>query len=149
MADKTFGFGEVLDLTGVSRSQLIYWTQAGLITAGVREAQGTGHHRVFSFHNLVEVAVAIALARWGVAVPTIRRVVTALTQTEGPSPGETSDQLVFVTGDPATSRGIWAGTLEAFVGEVQTAFLINEPVGMLINVGRIIRELAQRIGRKR
>ena len=74
---------------------------------------------------------------------------TALDQTTGPSPGETSHQLVFLTGDPATPSAIWTGTHEEFVGEVQTAFLINEPVGMLINVGRIMRELAERIGGER
>ena len=71
MLNDTFGFSELIQRTGVPRTRLIHWTQAGLIKAGVREAQGTGHHRVFSFYNLVEVAVANALANYGIDVATL------------------------------------------------------------------------------
>ena len=135
MLDATFQFGEVLALTDVSRSQLIYWTQKGLITAGVRAAQGTGHHRLFSVRNLLEVKVARALARCGVKVPSIQRVLTAIGTAGGGASGVTTDRLVFLMGDPASPVAVWAGTRVEFVSKLQTAFLLHEPVGLLINVG--------------
>ena len=41
--------------TGAPRSQLTHWTNTGLISAGIAEAAGTGHHRVFSLRDLVEI----------------------------------------------------------------------------------------------
>ena len=73
-------------------------------------------------------------------------MLTAIEGAVGPSPGETSDQLVFLTGDPETPSAIWTGTREEFVAEVETAFLIHAPVGMLIDVGRITQALTERIG---
>ena len=143
--NRPFQFGEVLELTGVSRSQLIYWTHRGLITAGVRKAQGTGHHRLFSFGDLVAVAVARALARCGVTVPSIRRVLTAIAPAVGAA-DETSDRLAFLMGDPASPHAVWVGTRDEFVAELQTAFLINQPVGILIDVGRIADTLDTDIG---
>ena len=128
-------------------AQLIYWTQAGLITAAVREAQGTGHHRLFNFHNLVEVAVARALARAGLTLPGIRRVLTVLTPPGNQPSGETGDALLFLTGDLTQPRAIWTGTRVEFAAELDSAFLINDPVGLLIDVGRIARDLAAHMGR--
>ena len=142
----SFGFGQVLTLTEVTRSQLIYWTHAGLIAAGVREAHGTGHHRVFSFSDLVAVAVARALARHGMTLPSMRRVLTALTPTTPASPAGSADQLVFVMGDRTSPVSVWTGTRAEFAAELQTAFFINDPVGTLIDVGRISRALADRVG---
>ena len=147
MRDRIFGFGEVLDITGVLRAQLIYWAHAGVITAGVREAQGTGHHRIFNFHNLVEVAVARALARAGLTLPGIRRVLTVLTPPANQPSGETGDHLLFLTGDPAQPGAIWAGTRMELAAEIDSAFLINEPVGLLIDVGRITQQLAAHVER--
>ena len=142
----SFGFGQVLALTGVTRSQLIYWTHAGLIAAGVREAHGTGHRRVFSFSDLVAVAVARALARHGMTLPSMRRVLAALAPAAPASPGGADDHLVFVMGDPTSPGAVWTGTRVEFAAELQTAFFINDPVGTLIDVGRISRALADRVG---
>ena len=147
MGDPTFSFGEVIDLTDVPRAQLTYWVQSGVITAGVRETQGTGHHRLFDSHNLVEVAVARALARAGLTLPGIRRVLTALTAPANQTSGETDDHVLFLTGDPTQPGAIWTGTRMEFAAELHSAFLINDPVGLLIDVGRITRDLAAHVGR--
>ena len=99
MGDRTFGFGEVIDLTGVPRAQLIYWTQAGLITTAVREARGTGHHRVFSFRSLVEVAVAAALAQYRMSVRTIGFVLRAIGDPTHRA-GRDRATVAFVMGSP-------------------------------------------------
>ena len=145
MPDQAFGFGEVAKLTGVPRTRLIHWTQAGLITAGVREAQGTGHHRVFSFRNLVEVAVANELAQYGIGVTTIRRVLTMLPTAAFSPRGATPDGLILL-GDPAGAGGVWVGTRDELATELETPFLINAPVRILINIGQIQLELTGRLG---
>ena len=144
--NRTYGFSEVTRLIGVTRNKLIYWTQAGLITASVREAHGTGHHRVFDFANLMEITVAGVLARYGMALAGIGHVLAEVRKAVRQPPDQARDQLIFVMGDPKHSDGIWTGRREEFAAELDTAFLVHEPVGILIDVGRITRELRQRTG---
>ena len=143
MNQQIFGFGDVMTLTGVARSKLTHWVQSGAVAAGIREASGTGHHRVFSFANLVAVAIAAALARNGVTLAGIQRVLAAL---PAPLPVGPDDLLLFVMGDPAHAGSQWAGARAEFVAELRHTFLIHEPVGILIDVGRIIQTLTAQIG---
>jgi DNA-binding transcriptional MerR regulator len=62
---REYSFADVLRLTGVGRSQLVTWTDKGIIIPGITNTTGTGHHRRFSFRNLYEVAVAAQLSAHG------------------------------------------------------------------------------------
>jgi hypothetical protein len=63
---REYTFGEVLSFTGASRSQGIHLTAKRIIAPDFGDSAGTGHHRRFSFYNLVEYALAADLARVGV-----------------------------------------------------------------------------------
>ena len=89
--------------------------------------------------------MANALAQYGIAVATIGHVVHALPTVRVRSPGATPDQLMCLVGDRARG-GVWVGTRDELATELNTAFLINEPVGMLINIGRIRQDLSGRVG---
>ena len=147
MPNDTFGFSELIHLTDIPRTRLIHWTQAGLITAGVREAQGTGHHRVFDRHDLFEVAVANALAQYGVSTATIGRVLGALRKATPRPWGGTPDQLLLLAGDPASPGAVWVGTRDELAAELKKPFLLNAPAGILINIGQIQQELTDRLGK--
>lgn len=142
----TFTFGDILRLTGAQRTQLIYWTQAGLITAGIRAGDGPGHHRVFNYRDVVEVAVATALGRHGVKLPTIRAALKAARVPRRP-PRAPMDRVVYVLGDPEQPAGIWVGTREAWIAELRTPTLTFGPAGIFVDVGRIVERLDQQTGR--
>jgi hypothetical protein len=73
---RTYEFREVLDLTGVARSQLTRWTDAGIIEP--RGGGGKGCRRAYSLRNLVEVVICDRLHRLGVTETTMRKAVAVL-----------------------------------------------------------------------
>jgi uncharacterized protein (DUF433 family) len=59
--DQVFTSERMMRLTGVSRRRLAYWLDRGIVSADVDAAKGRGRVRLWSFSNLVEVRVALAL----------------------------------------------------------------------------------------
>lgn len=74
---RAFTTEQVLRITGVSRRKLSYWLERGIVSADVDEARGRGRVRLWSFHNLVEVKVALWL-RERVSLQLIARIVELL-----------------------------------------------------------------------
>ena len=74
-------------------------------------------------------------------------VLFALRTNSPEPPGATPDQLLLLVGDPANPSSFWIGTRDELAAEQATSFLINEPVGILINIGHIRRELTERLGK--
>lgn len=70
-----YPFGEVVTLTGCTRRQLAHWVAIGIVTPAIREAEGTGHQRLFGVENLVEVRIAKLLSDFRITAETIRGVV--------------------------------------------------------------------------
>jgi DNA-binding transcriptional MerR regulator len=70
-----FGARAVLALTGISYRQLDYWARTGLVGSSIRQADGRGSRRVYSFADLVALRVVGQLREAGVSVQTIRRAV--------------------------------------------------------------------------
>ncbi len=61
--ERDFGFNEAVDLTGVTRSQLIHWSDKQLIVPSVAQTTGRGVPRRYSFEDLVLVRLAVVLVR--------------------------------------------------------------------------------------
>ncbi len=59
-----YTLAEVVQFTEAKPWQVESWTRAGVVTPGVKST-GTGRARSYSFMNLVQVAVALALKKVG------------------------------------------------------------------------------------
>jgi hypothetical protein len=71
-----FSFGDVVQLTSATASNLTHWTNLGIIKAGVEGTGGRGHHRRFSITNIVEIELAATMNRYHVPMPLIAQGVT-------------------------------------------------------------------------
>lgn len=62
----------VCDIVGISYRQLDYWTTTGLISPSVRDAEGSGSQRLYSFEDIVQLKVIKRLLDTGVSLQRIR-----------------------------------------------------------------------------
>ena len=91
-----FRSGEVAQILGISRRQLLYWARTGLVRPSTH-TQG-GHHR-YRFQDLVALKAAKRLIDSGVSVQGIRKIIRALQKTL-PTVGRPLSELILVaTGD--------------------------------------------------
>lgn len=142
---RVYAFGDVLAVTGATRSQLIHWTTTKLITARVRDVQGSGHHRVFSLRDLVDVAVAVALAQYGISVKRMGLIVRGLGRHWRPTT-RAADTLLFIAGDPADPSAFWFGSRREFTAELHDPVLLTSCTGVLVDLGQIVAALEQATG---
>jgi DNA-binding transcriptional MerR regulator len=63
---------------GISYRQLDYWARTGLVTPSVRDADGSGSQRMYSFNDVVQLRVIKKLLDAGISLPKIRRAVDFL-----------------------------------------------------------------------
>ena len=140
----TYRFREVLSLTGASRSQLIHWTDVELIAA-YSETTGTGHHRRFSFRNLVEVRVAVLLAGYGLPVRTMAFIIGQVRGHLNEAHALDRDEVVWVPGNLAQISRIWTGSAQELAAEMGQRFF-KDQAGLLIHVGGILADLAKATG---
>ena len=70
---ESFTTHDVMRLTGITARQLQWWDERGLVVPARR-----GHHRVYSFEDLTEVAVICELRRKGFSLQRMRKVVRFL-----------------------------------------------------------------------
>jgi DNA-binding transcriptional MerR regulator len=138
---QTYRFADVLAHTGVTRSQLIHWTDRGLIAADVANAAGTGHHRVFSFRNLVEIRVAVLLARYRMPIPSLASVMQVVRRQLGLGRRSRGVELLWIPEPRARSGQVWAGSIEEFSHELHRPFFVNHRVGLLLNVRSIVEDI--------
>jgi hypothetical protein len=68
----SYSQADVVRLTGASANNVKWWTHRGVLHADIEESPGTGHHRQFSFVNLVEAAVAAELNRYNLPLDGMR-----------------------------------------------------------------------------
>jgi DNA-binding transcriptional MerR regulator len=73
-----YTYSDVVRLSGSTPSNLKWWTNKNLIRADVADTAGTGHHRRFSFLNLVEAAIAFELNQYGISVDGMRQMLDAV-----------------------------------------------------------------------
>jgi DNA-binding transcriptional MerR regulator len=72
---ETYRSGDVVEILGISRRQLQYWAQTGLV---VPSHQTPGGHGRYSFEDLVALKAAKRLIDAGVSVQRIRSSILAL-----------------------------------------------------------------------
>jgi DNA-binding transcriptional MerR regulator len=70
---RQFSSNDVIALTGITARQLQWWDERGVVVPG-RE----GHRRVYSWDELVTVAVICQLRRRGFSLQRMRKVITFL-----------------------------------------------------------------------
>jgi DNA-binding transcriptional MerR regulator len=74
--ERAFSADRVLGLTGLTKRQLQYWEDKGLIRPSLSrpDARGRGRPRMYDFRDLVELKTAARLRGAGVSLQQIRRV---------------------------------------------------------------------------
>jgi len=77
-AETGFRGPTVCRTVGISYRQLDYWARTGLVTPSVRDADGSGSQRMYSFNDVVQLRVIKKLIDAGVSLPKIRRAVDYL-----------------------------------------------------------------------
>jgi DNA-binding transcriptional MerR regulator len=75
LASEWFRTRDVIEILGISRRQLQYWSQTGLIAPS---AQTPGGHGRYTFEDLVALKTAKRLIDAGVSVQRIRKSIAAL-----------------------------------------------------------------------
>ncbi len=65
----------VCKVVGITYRQLDYWTTTGLVTPSVRDAEGSGSQRLYSFEDIVQLKVIKNLLNTGVSLQRIRKAI--------------------------------------------------------------------------
>jgi DNA-binding transcriptional MerR regulator len=63
---------------GITYRQLDYWARTGLVTPSVRDAEGSGSQRLYSFTDVVHLKIIKNLLEAGISLQQIRRAVEYL-----------------------------------------------------------------------
>lgn len=82
-------------VTGVSRSQLQYWDEQGIIKPSV-PASGKGTRRLYTFHDLVQLKTAKSLKHGGLSLQKLRKALVFLRR-EFPDVEKPLAELKFLT----------------------------------------------------
>ena len=89
MSATGFGARAVLALTGISYRQLDYWARTGLVRPSVKDAQGSGSQRLYSFQDLAVLKLIKRMLDSGVNLQQIRRAMATLKDLKEPALGTT------------------------------------------------------------
>jgi DNA-binding transcriptional MerR regulator len=73
---------EVQRIVGISYRQLDYWARTGLVRPSIRDAQGSGTQRLYSFQDLLVLKVIRRLLDIGVSLQKVRKAVEYLRQSK-------------------------------------------------------------------
>jgi DNA-binding transcriptional MerR regulator len=65
----------VCRVVGITYRQLDYWATTGLVEPGVRDAEGSGSQRLYSFEDIVTLKVIKRLLDVGVSLQRIRKAI--------------------------------------------------------------------------
>lgn len=71
--DGDYRLGDVIELTGAKRSQIENWARSGWLIPEGSASSGTGDARLFSFRNLVDIAIGVRLSRFHIPLRTLFR----------------------------------------------------------------------------
>jgi DNA-binding transcriptional MerR regulator len=89
MAEQGYRVPEVCRIVGISYRQLDYWARTGLVRPSVKDAQGSGTQRLYSFQDLAQLKVIKKLLDTGVSLQQVRKAIGALRELREPSTGTT------------------------------------------------------------
>ncbi len=65
----------VCKIVGITYRQLDYWTTTGLVTPSIRNADGSGSQRLYSFDDIVQLRIIANLLDTGVSLQRIRTAI--------------------------------------------------------------------------
>jgi DNA-binding transcriptional MerR regulator len=60
-------------VVGITYRQLDYWTRTGLVTPSIRQADGSGTQRLYSFNDLLQLKVVKELTDAGASLQKVRQ----------------------------------------------------------------------------
>jgi DNA-binding transcriptional MerR regulator len=80
---------DVCRIVGISYRQLDYWARTELVTPSIRDANGSGSQRLYSFQDLVALRVIRRLLDAGVSLQRVRKAVDHLRDMDLPASGVT------------------------------------------------------------
>jgi DNA-binding transcriptional MerR regulator len=94
--DRLYRTAEIVELLGISRRQLQYWSQTGLVEPSARTRGG---HRRYDFADLVALGAAARLIEAGISLQRIRKSLDALRQTLPHVRRPLAECVLVATGD--------------------------------------------------
>ena len=74
---------QVCKIIGITYRQLDHWTTTKLIKSSLRNIKGSGHHRTYSFEDILKVKIVKNLRDAGMSLQKIRQALTALEKIMG------------------------------------------------------------------
>ncbi len=89
MTEHGYRVPEVTKIVGISYRQLDYWARTGLVRPSVRDAQGSGTQRLYSFQDLATLKLIKRMLDSGVNLQQIRRAMSTLKELKEPALGTT------------------------------------------------------------
>jgi DNA-binding transcriptional MerR regulator len=89
MADEGYRVPEVTKIVGISYRQLDYWARTGLVRPSVKDAQGSGSQRLYSFQDLALLRLIKRMLDSGVNLQQIRKAMSTLKELKEPALGTT------------------------------------------------------------
>ena len=89
MAEQGYRVPEVTKIVGISYRQLDYWARTGLVRPSVKDAQGSGSQRLYSFQDLAVLKLIKRMLDSGVNLQQIRRAMATLKDLKEPALGTT------------------------------------------------------------
>jgi len=89
MAEQGYRVPDVCRIVGISYRQLDYWARTGLIRPSVKDAQGSGTQRLYSFRDLATLKIIKKLLDTGVSLQQVRKAIGTLRDLREPATGTT------------------------------------------------------------
>ncbi|HZD81039.1 MAG TPA: MerR family transcriptional regulator [Actinomycetota bacterium] len=89
MAEQGYRVPEVCRIVGISYRQLDYWARTGLVRPSVKDAQGSGTQRLYSFRDLATLKLIKRMLDSGVNLQQIRKAMGTLKELKEPALGTT------------------------------------------------------------
>ncbi|HYY44908.1 MAG TPA: MerR family transcriptional regulator [Actinomycetota bacterium] len=75
MEEQGYRGPDACKIVGITYRQLDYWTRTGLVVPSVREAQGSGTQRLYSFNDLLQLKVIKNLLEAGASLQKVRQAI--------------------------------------------------------------------------
>jgi DNA-binding transcriptional MerR regulator len=89
MAEQGYRVPEVTKIVGISYRQLDYWARTGLVRPSIKDAQGSGSQRLYSFQDLATLKLIKRMLDSGVSLQRIREAMGTLKTLKEPPLGTT------------------------------------------------------------
>ena len=89
MAELGYRVPEVCRIVGITYRQLDYWARTGLVKPSIKDADGSGTQRLYSFRDLAQLRIIKKLLDTGVGLQQVRKAMGTLRDLKEPALGTT------------------------------------------------------------